>query len=352
MSELTDWSLLAKFLSDECSEDEHKKIEAWIQSDEKNRRLLERMRLVWNSSEYRIENSDVPKLWQQVANRAGIRAQTEKPAVNPQSAYFFRQRLWTQRLPSGYTSALRYTAVALLAIALPYFIARGLHVLPWQNAGSQLQTLMVENQKRTTLTLSDGTTVTLDAGSKLEYPAKFADGKRELFLDGEGFFEVTSNPEKPFVVYAQNAVVQVLGTRFNVRAWQINRRVQVAVVEGEVSLAAVEVADRVPVVISKGQMSWLPENGLPTQPRIDDVEKYLGWMHNEVIFEDTPLREVLAQLQRWYNLQFVLADPAVAEEHVTVHIQEKSVDDILDLLSALTGLKCQRQGETVYLGQK
>jgi ferric-dicitrate binding protein FerR (iron transport regulator) len=150
-------------------------------------------------------------------------------------------------------------------------------------------------------------------------------------------------------VHANHAVVRVLGTKFNVRAWQPDKKVTVAVSEGKVSLRSEEGAAGDVVVIVRGQASTLPESGRPSEPHPVDIDQYLGWMNNEVAFDDAPLQEILYQLERWYDVQFILSDSTLAEEHLTIHIQNKSIDDILELISVLTDLRYRHMGNIIQL---
>lgn len=352
MNEPTDWSLLARYLSGECSDEEKTELEAWITSDPENKRLVQFMKLVWNNPEARTQESDVKALWDEVAKKAGITAKPELKKISESTRFVPRTRKWPSQLHADSYRILRYAAAFFIVVTLGYLLSKRSTFFPWGQPAAELETFTVERGSRDTITLSDGTRIVLDAGSNLRYPERFKEGTREIFLNGEGYFEVTSDADRPFIVHANHAVIRVLGTKFNVRAWQPDQRVTVAVAEGRVSLRAEEGDALEKVVISKGQMSILPENGNPSEPIPVDVEKYLGWMHNEIVFEDAPLHEILFQLERWYDLQFVLADSAIAGEHVTVHIQKKSVDDILELISALSGLNYERQGRTIRFGHE
>ena len=191
--------------------------------------------------------------------------------------------------------------------------------------------------------------MTLDAGSFFSYPQRFEGDAREVFLKGEGYFEVTHKVHRPFIVHADDAIIQVLGTKFNVRAWPQAKKVKVAVAEGKVSLGSEVDSDEGAVVIEKGQLSVLTAKGKPSQPVGVNIDDHLAWMNDEMIFEDAPLHDVLYQLERWYDLQFVLADSSIAAEHINVHIHKKSIDDILELISALTDLRHQREGSIIRL---
>jgi ferric-dicitrate binding protein FerR (iron transport regulator) len=347
MSESIDWQLLARYLSGECSQEERNKIEAWIASDMENLKTVELMRVAWNVPEPQQQKSDVKKLWSEVAEQAGISAQSEDQKV-PGTSEKAKIIRWPFDFQAGSYRILRYAAVLLAATSLVYFFGKGVGIFPWGQS-SELQTLIVERGVRQSTTLSDGTIISLDAGSNLSYPKNFTGDTREVSLNGEGYFEVASNAAKPFIVHANHAVVRVLGTKFNVRAWQPDKKVTVAVSEGKVSLRSEEGAAGDVVVIVRGQASTLPESGRPSEPHPVDIDQYLGWMNNEVAFDDAPLQEILYQLERWYDVQFILSDSTLAEEHLTIHIQNKSIDDILELISVLTDLRYRHMGNIIQL---
>ena len=347
MSEPTDWALLARYLSDECAEEEKAKMEAWIASDPEKQRLMASMRTVWDTPDPQPRTSDVRGLWGEIAEKAGIATRPEVPQSRRNQGIVVRMAKWFQPKVhpiQGYAAA----AVLLIVASLAYFWAQEMAIFPWGRETAEFRTLAVESGARDELTLSDGTRIALDAGSRLRYPEVLDGDTREVFLSGEGYFEVASHGEKPFVVHANHAVVKVLGTKFNVRAWQPDRKVTVAVAEGKVSLGS-EGTVQEGVAIVKGQASTLPKNGQPSEPRPVDIEKHLGWMHNEAFFDSAPLHEILYQLKRWYNVRFVLEDTSIAAEQLSVHIQAKSLEDVLELISALTGLDYQRTAGSVRL---
>jgi ferric-dicitrate binding protein FerR (iron transport regulator) len=240
----------------------------------------------------------------------------------------------------------------VILIILPYVLYNTFTDSTLFKSTPELVTLTVPKGDRQEVILSDGSRIMLDAGSQFSYPAEFDANNRDIFLNGEGFFEVIPNPEKPFIVHAGDAVIKVLGTKFNVRAWQKYKKVQVAVAEGKVSLNSDQDTGQEAVILTAGLAGSLLENGLPSQPQKVDINQYLGWMHNEVVFDDAPLEEILFQLERWYDLQVILSDSAMAKEHLTVHIQSTSVKDIVELIGTLTDLDYKFAGNTVHLISK
>jgi len=337
MNQPSEWELLARYLAGECSEEEQATVAASIAADPERQRLLTLMSTAWESRGPQSAPSDVDGLWGEVAHKTGIASSSGRTIK--------WSRPW---LPP----VRRYAVAALLVIcSLASFQAREMGLFPWDNQAIEWVTLAVENGARDDLTLSDGTRIRLDAGSSLEYPAEFGDEERVVFLSGEGFFEVAHNKEKPFVVHANHAVVEVLGTEFNIRAWQPEQRVTVAVAEGRVSLGTEGTTPQA-VELNKGQMSSLPPNGPPAAARSIDIAQHLGWMQHEAFFENAPLHEILYQLERWHDVQFHLDDDAIAAEQLTLQIRTRSLEDALELICALTGLEYQRTDDSIRLTSK
>jgi len=346
MSESSDWTLLARYLSGECSAEEKIQVEDLIASDPEKQRLIESMKTVWDVPDPQPGTSNVSRLWSEVAEETGIATGTEAPRKRRRRGIVERLTKWFQ---PQLRPVWRYAAVAALLIvsSLAYFQAQEAGTFPWSRLTVGWVTLAVESGARDEITLSDGTRIRLDAGTVLRYPEAFAGEERTVFLSGEGYFEVTSNVEKPFVVRADHAVVEVLGTRFNVRAWQAEQRVIIAVAEGKVALSSEKGPEA--VEIARGQTSTLLKTGLPSEPQSVDIDRHLGWMHQEAFFDSVPLQEILHQLERWYDVQFVLEDTVIAAEQLTVHIQTDSLDDALELISTLTDLDYQRTDHLIRL---
>ena len=337
---IENWELFAKYLSGECDENEEIRVLEWVASHPDDKRLIAMMRSVWDTPEAERPSKDIRALWTRVAERAGINTDTLTAG---------RRRRILDGIFIGKPMPLRwlrYAAVVIIAMGMGII---GLRVIG--NFSGGMETVSVAHGKRMIVRLDDGSRVTLDAGSELVYPGSFSEEQREVFIRGEGYFEVVSEEDRPFIVKTNEARIRVLGTTFNVRAWEMTERVEVSVIEGFVSLGTQAGDIGSEVVIAKDQLSVLPVGGVPTDPRFVDLDRYLGWLQHEITFEDVPLGEVLHQLERWFELEFVIEDPVITEEHVTMYIKERSVDDILKLVSILAGLRYQRDGNAVLFLQ-
>ena len=156
MSEATDSVLLARYLSGECSDGERQQVEAWIREKPGRRRMVERMEAVWETREESRSSSDVDALWREVARRAGVATAPGAPRRVNRGKLLFLQPS-TRRL-------LRYAAVLVAAIGLPYLASRSYQGLSGEPETPALRATTVETGQRAEVTLSDGTVVTLDAG--------------------------------------------------------------------------------------------------------------------------------------------------------------------------------------------
>lgn len=163
-----------------------------------------------------------------------------------------------------------------LAVVVPYLIWRFTRNAPPGDIVLKLNTVLVAKGQQEILDLADGTRVVLDSGSLFQSPDEFLGEAREVYLSGEGYFEVAADDRRPFLIHANGARIRILGTRFNVRAWQNSKKVEVVVSQGRVSLSPDQEAAADAVVITEGQGSTLWEGQAPTLPETVDVEKYLG----------------------------------------------------------------------------
>lgn len=239
-------------------------------------------------------------------------------------------------------------AVALLLISIP-FIWKSINTSVSEQQFLELEKILVANGTQKELILDDGTRVILDAGSSFQYPKRFNSEIREVYLVGEGYFEVPEIKNKPFIVNAGHAVIKVLGTKFNIRAWEQTQKVKVVVAEGKVSLCSRSADPASAVLISRGELSILPKYGQPSNPVGVDIDKHLGWLTRDIEFHNTPMQEILSQLERWYDIHFFLDENIPVFDQLTIHIQDRPVDEIIELIADLMTLEYKLEGKTVYL---
>ena len=186
------------------------------------------------------------------------------------------------------------------------------------------------------LVLSDGTTVYLNAATTIDYPVTFGADKREVRLSGEAYFEVATEPERPFYVVTDAARLKVYGTSFNVNTYAC-RGTQVALVTGKVGVR--ETLSENEHLMAPSQMAEFDREGHFKGIRDVDVMPYVGWKQGRFLFEDESLEEIMYTLSRWYDVDISFASERVKRHHFTGNIERyKEIDVILNAISKMVGV--------------
>lgn len=184
--------------------------------------------------------------------------------------------------------------------------------------------------------LADGTIVFLNSGSKLRFPQTFDNQEqRNVSLDGEGYFSVTKNPDQPFVVHVKNMDIKVLGTTFNVDAYNDNQNVNIALVEGSVMLQSNSEKGRKDLMsLSPNQVATLNKSdNVLTKTDVADLYKYTAWVTGRIVFYNDPIQTVVNKLEKWYNVDIVIADKRLDGYRFTGTFIDESLEQILNILS-------------------
>lgn len=201
------------------------------------------------------------------------------------------------------------------------------------------------------LLLSDGTQVWLNAASKLRFPVLFKDAKREVFLEGEGFFQVARDTTRQFIVHLDNADITVLGTTFNVNAYKDEGMIYTTLTEGKVSFNSLKKGQQ--VQLTPGMQSVMNvQNGLTTL-RMVDTDVYTSWVSGRFVFRSMNLEGIIRQLQRWYDFEVFYSCEAVKYyEFRGVVNRDMELRNVLDIIEETTDVKFEIKGTTVVVGKK
>jgi transmembrane sensor len=175
------------------------------------------------------------------------------------------------------------------------------------------------------LVLPDGTRVWLNAASSLRYPTAFITEKREVELTGEGYFEVAKDASHPFEVTANGTTTEVLGTHFNINAYSDEPTTGITLAEGSVKVNNA-------LVIKPGEQAQIDATGKIIKA-VADVRTVTGWKDGEFVFKNTPLKEVMLQVARWYDVGVSYKDN-VSEHFNTTIPRNVPVSKLLHLLEA------------------
>jgi ferric-dicitrate binding protein FerR (iron transport regulator) len=186
--------------------------------------------------------------------------------------------------------------------------------------------LIVPKGKRSKITLSDGTTLHVNSGTKVVYPNRFTGNIREIYVNGEVFLDVAPNPGQPFMVKTNHIEVKVLGTKFNVLAYEEDHETQVVLAEGAVQIAS----GKKTTELTPSQM-YRYQEGHASVTEVE-IEKYISWIHGILYAEDERLNILMTKLSRYYGEE-ILYDNNIVNQRCSGKVDLKS-----DLGAVLYGL--------------
>ncbi|HVI46342.1 MAG TPA: FecR domain-containing protein [Chitinophaga sp.] len=193
------------------------------------------------------------------------------------------------------------------------------------------------------LALSDGTQVWLNSGSSLEFPAVFSGNERIVRLKGEAYFEVAANAAKPFSVKVNNMNVEVLGTHFNVMAYDDEETINTTLIEGAVRVKHGNNSE----LLKPGQQAQLHQNGSITVEAVD-VDEEIAWKNGLFLFKDADITTVMRQLSRWYNVEIVYEGNVKTKKFTGEVYRNYNLNQILAVFQA-TGLHFRTEGNKLIV---
>ncbi len=198
--------------------------------------------------------------------------------------------------------------------------------------------------------LSDGTKVHLNSGSVLEYPSTFADSKREVYLKGEAFFEVTKDNNRPFMVNSEEVKTTVLGTEFNVRAYPDEDHIAVAVREGKVAVSNAGSLDQPyeHIITANQKSTYSKSDKVAVKERFDDMDVF-SWTRGVLIFKNANTKEIFQTLERWYGVRFQVNRTLNPDKDFSFSYNNKPLSEIMEGLSFAFGFEYTIDDKTIII---
>ncbi len=310
-----------KYLLNEASEPEQKQVSQWLKADGANQRYFDELAKIWQKSRELAASSevDVNAAWNRFRSRVQV-----KETAKPGATGIFR-RFW------------RAAAAVLLLLAI------GTGAWWWTQRGPKVEMISFTTQNLALSdTLPDGSVVALNKGSQLQYPTKFEKSQRTVHLNGEGFFSVQPDTNRPFLIKTGEVTITVLGTSFNVK--EQNGWVEVVVETGKVR---VQKADEF-LILSAGQRVIVSDSTNWTSaplPQEDQLHQY--YRTRSFVCDNTPLWRLAEVLQEAYAIEIVFANPALRDLRWDVTIENESLEQVLNLIQATFDITIEREGDRV-----
>jgi len=313
-------ALIIKFLAGEISDSEIDILLAWLRKSPANLQIFD------------VEN----ELWQE----AGIKTKLE---------HFITEDAWletSKKLGIGEKRTKHFLFLnrnnfrIIVAVASFAFLIAITGLTLWLiEKDSKKQISFASNIVRTNegekahLTLPDSTCVILNSGSTIEYKNGYNINERMIKLSGEAYFDVRSNPEKPFVIQLGKMIVKATGTKFNVLSYGNDDRIETTLEEGKIQ---VTISGHEPIDIKCGQQVVFFTRTNKVNIRNVSTETYTSWKENKLRFYDTPFEEVLRRVARRYNVTFEIRNRDLLELKYTATFIDESIQDVMQMLQSVS----------------
>ena len=312
-------ALFRKYLSNSATSDEMKELDEWIASNEDLNDWLE------NQVDDSSAEMDAEK-------QADILAKIhEKIAVQSKQKFV---------LPGWAKTVAAVALIVLMAVsAAIYFRSNQPNMIQYAEIGA------LRGQKAS-VTLPDGTKITLNSESTLKYSTNYNQSDRAVELVGEAYFEVAKNKKIPFVVKAGKLEIEAKGTAFNIKAYPTDNSISTTLTEGKIEVKTpVDVLNMIP----NERMEYNNADQTFRKLTLTDAEGSIGWLNDELSFENATLAEVVANFSRIYNIDIQFASESIKEQRFTGKINNNSLLSVLRIISLTSPIRFEQKDSVVIL---
>ncbi|WP_146198686.1 FecR family protein [Pararcticibacter amylolyticus] len=269
----------------------------------------------------------------------------EMEAEQQKSRDELRERFLPAQQRSGFIRPWMIAAsvIMMFSVALLFFtFSRN------QQSGTIYSETGTRAGERKQVTLTDGTVITLNSTSRLRYPSTLNNNTREVFLDGQAFFEVSHDGSRPFIVHAGKLAIQVLGTSFDVRNYREDINAAVTVATGKVSVKSPEITGR--HLLTPGeQLTVNKRTGLAEEHAVEPGD-FLAWQKGGQVFRSRELGEVCRVLERTYGITIIIRSPELAGQKMNLRTHgNENIRGVIDMLSKTGGFHYHIKERTITL---
>jgi len=358
------WILMARSLNDEATIQEKEELDDILRRNENLQQQYDLLCRIWSDKTARhnnAENSTVNKAVSKIITLAEL----EKIQFDdgPKSKKFFRKR------------RIILASLVVFVIASAVFIWIYSQSSPAIIPQSQ-ETIAVQNGSRSRSMLPDGTTVWLNAGSKLFYDDNFSGATREVRLEGEAFFDVVKQPQRPFIVHTSGIDIKVLGTSFNVKSYPDDKTVETTLYHGSVKIFRENESEKSAIVLKPNEKVIIPKDAATTNDHvslksealvseikstsfilthIDSTKKEnerieTAWMYSRLVFKGDSFEELARKMERWYNTTIVFEDEEVKQLKFVGSFEKETLEEaLLALKTGNSAFNYKIKGHEIFI---
>jgi ferric-dicitrate binding protein FerR (iron transport regulator) len=313
--------LLVKFLAGEIIDSEITVLRSFLDKDPESRRIFDHENELWQKIDIysRHNNYKTDDGWDIVASKLKI------DNIENDSIFIISKRRF-----------IAFTVAAAIAclMTIGWF---GLW-LKERHSVESWTTISTTEGEMANICLTDSTQVTINSASSFKYPTNFNLKERTVKLSGEAYFNVYTNPEKPFIVQLDKMIVSVSGTKFNVFSYPNEGRIETTLVEGKIQI---DIEGQKAIHMNAGQqVVYFTQTG-KTILRNVNTETYSSWKENKLRLIDTPFEEALIKIARKYNVTFEIRNSDILDLNYTATFIDESIEEVMQMLQTISPIRYQ-----------
>jgi transmembrane sensor len=357
--------IIHKYLNEAADKTELVSLLEWLQSNPENVKFFNQICAIWDQSNAskndKIDTElALSKLNKKILNFNNVRTEKKIPSERHQITWL-----------------VKVAAVFVILIAASFFIKYILLPPKPNTANISYITAYAPPSQKSQLVLSDGTVVWLNSGTKIKYPENYGVKTREVYLEGEAFFQVAKNPAKPFLVHASAITIRAVGTSFNVKCYASDKTIETTLVEGQVQIASPVQNEmkKEPVLLNPNEKAIFNKNNQKIQiasfekltpseapekknssPIIIEKKTILSeisWKDQRLTFENETFEDLAKRLERWYNINIKIIDSNLLSNRYTgKFVNNESIEQVLLVIGRTTPITYIINNDSVIIDSK
>ncbi|WP_298541458.1 FecR domain-containing protein [uncultured Aquimarina sp.] len=317
---------LIKFIKGEINPEDKRDVLKWINEDQANQKRYNLLKATYVSSTLDAYED-----------------------INKEKAYqkFYSRKTSSKRAYKSIAIAASFVVLCIAGYTFSSVTGNNLIVTTVDFFSNDIKSIATNPGDQKTIILPDGSTVVMNADSYVTYPKKFADSIRTVTLIGEAFFDVKRDTTKPFIVHTDNIKIRVLGTSFNIKSYPNDEKVETTLVTGKVEV--LNNKNETPIVLEPSQQAVYTKKKSSIKVDSVDSKNIIAWKEGKLVFDKTPLKQVVLDLKRKYNTEFIIRSDTLLQYKYTGEFDNLSLEEVLEILKLSSPINYKHLNNKIML---
>lgn len=323
------YELIARYLAGECNDDEIQQVQEW-------------------SQEHPDEMDEFVRIWEQIPSEE-FTLDVEMALLNVNTRINSNKRKNKSKSLFFLIGGIAAAAIAAIFVLVNIIGVEQQNDLPNGNIAEALLTLDTEKNETLEYTLPDNSKVWLNKSSSIKYPEKFAGNIREIYLEGEAFFDIAPDKDRPFIIHANNTQTRVVGTSFGIRAIKDAEEVIVTVSTGIINFSTEGKSEH--IELKKGEQGICKPEQKELEKNTNPDPNSLAWKTKVLVFKESSLKDVARIIENAYQTS-VDVDDSVSGLQITSTFEQLSLEEILEIIEITLQIRAESTDSGILLTAK